>query len=318
MNKVSLLIAGVFLLANGWAQEPVTALPPLPPSTAAAGGMMFFQGGAAEAGGKVLTSSYNYVYTTNIGEREAIKGAPYSATAVTESTQVLADGNRIVNKSASSVARDSEGRTRRDMPKGLGPLRADLPQMVMISDPVSNADYMLNPKEKTADVMNRLGGKEVFFEQTGKDNKERHELEQKMKIKTKVEQTGAFHLEGGGEVRRAEFGGEVKHEDLGTQVIEGVSCTGKRESVTIPAGAIGNERPIETASETWTSSDLHTVVLSKHSDPRFGETVYRLTDIQRSEPDPSLFQVPSDYRILHPIELPATNVMHSSELPSPK
>ena len=33
---------------------------------------------------------------------------------------------------------------------------------------------------------------------------------------------------------------QVKHEDLGTQTIEGVSAQGKRETVTIPAGEIGN------------------------------------------------------------------------------
>lgn len=308
MKNVCMLIAGVLLTTSApYAQE--TALPPLPPSTAA-GGMVFFQGGAAEPSGKVFTSSYNYVYTTNIGEREAIKGAPYSATAVTESTQVLADGNRIVNKSNTFLARDSEGRARREMPKALGPLPVDMPQMVMISDPVSNTDYMLNPKEKTAQVLKRLNGKEVFFEQTGKDHKERRELEQKIKMKAKTEpaaggvQVGLFEAEPGVGVRHVEFGGgDVKHEDLGTQVIEGVSCTGKRETRTIPAGAIGNERPLETISENWTSSELHTLVLSKHSDPRFGETVYRLTDIQRNEPDPSLFQVPSDYRLANPGEL---------------
>ena len=317
MKKVCIWLTAIVLITSAALARAQETAAPLPPPAGAAGGMAFFQAPDGPTG-KVLTSSYNYVYTTNIGEREAVKGAPYSATAVTESTQVLTDGNRIVNKSSSFQARDSEGRTRRDMPKGLGPLPADLPEMVMISDPVSQTDYMLNLKEKTADVMKRLGDKEVFFEQIGKDHKERHDLEQKMKFKTKVEQGQTFHVEGAGEVRQVEFGGEVKHEDLGTQVIEGVPCSGRRETKTIPAGAIGNERPLDIISESWTSADLHTTVLSKHTDPRFGETVYRLTDIQRNEPDPSLFQVPSDYRILHASDLPATRIIHSSELPSPK
>src|ERR1700694_3115739 len=37
-----------------------------------------------------------------------VKGAPYSAQAVTEMTQTLGDGNRIVNKSTASIYRDSE------------------------------------------------------------------------------------------------------------------------------------------------------------------------------------------------------------------
>jgi len=91
---------------------------------------------------------------------------------------------------------------------------------------------------------------------------------------------------------------DVKHEDLGTQVIEGVSCQGRREIVTIPAGAIGNDRPLQISSENWYSPELHTLVLRKHSDPRFGETVYRLTEVKLGEPDSSLFQVPSDYKTI--------------------
>ena len=88
---------------------------------------------------------------------------------------------------------------------------------------------------------------------------------------------------------------EVKTESLGIQTIEGVQATGVRTTRTIPAGEIGNERPLEITSEVWTSPDLQTVVLSKRNDPRIGETVYKLTNIQRAEPDPSLFQVPSGF-----------------------
>src|SRR5262249_35073779 len=91
---------------------------------------------------------------------------------------------------------------------------------------------------------------------------------------------------------------DVTHEDLGTQVIEGVSCHGRREIVTIPAGAIGNDRPMQISSENWYSADLHTEVVRKHSDPRFGETVYRLTEVKLGEPDSSLFQIPSEYKTI--------------------
>src|SRR5262245_7316473 len=90
---------------------------------------------------------------------------------------------------------------------------------------------------------------------------------------------------------------EVNRESLGTQTIEGVAAEGTRVTFTIPAGKIGNERPIVTVNERWYSPELQTVVLSKNSDPRMGETTYRLTNIVRSEPDPSLFQVPSDYTV---------------------
>src|SRR5215510_4735327 len=101
---------------------------------------------------------------------------------------------------------------------------------------------------------------------------------------------------GGGVVA---FSGEAEanQESLGTQAIEGVMAEGTRITLTIPAGKIGNERPIVTVNERWYSQELQTVVLTKNSDPRMGETTYRLTNINRSEPDPSLFQVPADYTI---------------------
>jgi hypothetical protein len=90
---------------------------------------------------------------------------------------------------------------------------------------------------------------------------------------------------------------EVNQESLGTQSIEGVMAEGTRVTLTIAAGKIGNERPIVTVNERWYSQELQTAVLTKNSDPRMGETTYRLTNINRSEPDPSLFQVPADYTI---------------------
>src|SRR5262245_44140119 len=86
-------------------------------------------------------------------------------------------------------------------------------------------------------------------------------------------------------------------ERLAKQMIEGVECEGARSVATMPAGAIGNERPIETVNETWYSPELQMMILSKRSDPRFGESTYRVTNIVRSEPDAPLFQIPSEYTI---------------------
>ncbi len=91
---------------------------------------------------------------------------------------------------------------------------------------------------------------------------------------------------------------ETKIEKLGLQNIEGVEAEGTRTITTVPAGAIGNERPIESVYETWYSKELQLVVMSKQTDPRFGEQTYRLTNIVRTEPDPSLFSLPTGYRVI--------------------
>lgn len=80
--------------------------------------------------------------------------------------------------------------------------------------------------------------------------------------------------------------------------IEGILATGKRTTTTIPAGEVGNKLPIRVLSESWYSPDLHTMLLVKHSDPRTGDSVYRLTNISRADPPASLFQVPTDYRVV--------------------
>jgi hypothetical protein len=91
---------------------------------------------------------------------------------------------------------------------------------------------------------------------------------------------------------------ETREELLGSQYIEGVNAEGTRQVTTIPAGAIGNERAIEIVSERWYAAELQTVVLSRHTDPRFGETVYWLTNIDRAEPAANLFEVPPGYTVV--------------------
>jgi len=97
-------------------------------------------------------------------------------------------------------------------------------------------------------------------------------------------------------VERGAAGSETR-EDLGRQTIEGIPATGTRLTTTIPAGAIGNLQPIKIVAEQWVSPDLQVLVLTKHTDPRSGDTTYRLQNIVRAEPDRSLFTVPPDYRL---------------------
>jgi TonB family protein len=91
--------------------------------------------------------------------------------------------------------------------------------------------------------------------------------------------------------------GETKNESLGSQMIEGVEAEGTRVTHTIPAGAMGNERPIEATYERWYSKELQLDVLIKSVDPRSGESTQQMTNISLGEPDPALFEIPSDYTV---------------------
>jgi hypothetical protein len=89
----------------------------------------------------------------------------------------------------------------------------------------------------------------------------------------------------------------LKTESLGRQTIEGVPADGRRTTMTIPAGVAGNDLAMHIVVENWYSPDLETTILSKHSDPRNGETVTRLLNISRGEPARALFEVPADYKL---------------------
>ena len=214
-----------------------------------------------------------------------VRNAPYSAEMITETSQALADGNRIRQSSSSKFYRDSEGRTRREQSltglNGLAP-SSNLPQVVFIDDPVAGVSYALNQSGKTASKSvrrrpmagaERRGGSGARGSRFGQPGSDREPAP------------------------RRSGSSNVKTEALGRQLIEGVPADGTRTTMTIPAGQIGNDQPINVVSETWYSPELQTVVLSKRSDPRSGETVFRLTNISRAEPPRTLFDVPADYRI---------------------
>lgn len=268
-------------------------------------------------------ANFVFIASESFGGK-VVKGAPYSAESVTETIQTLSDGNRIVNRMTSSVFRDSEGRSRREQSlKGLGIFGAgEEPfRTIFINDPVAGVTFTLDSHTKTAH-------KSVLF--TFEFNKK---LDKAGTVISGVEgQRFEFKVDRGAGVGvgkmimtapsagiphpdldhlRAEAGAsstyvfktkpgananEVK-EQLGKQTIEGVEAEGTRTTVTIPAGEIGNERAIEIVSERWYSPELQLVVMTRHSDPRFGETTYKLTNINRTEPAKSLFEVPSDYTV---------------------
>ncbi len=229
--------------------------------------------------------------------QKPVTGAPYTATATTETTQVLADGNRIVNKTSALLARDSQGRTRREENMGnMGPLAVKAPKMAFIHDPVSKTHSILDLTEQTATVM-KPG---VMATAVVRGKPEGMPTGPVRMFRKQVQIMDSGMPEAGMERRIVVLGGDdgqVKTESLGERTIEGVTAEGKRMTRTIPAGQIGNERPLEITSEVWTSPELQVTVLSKRNDPRFGETVYRLTNINREEPDPALFQVPGNFTV---------------------
>jgi hypothetical protein len=197
--------------------------------------------------------------------RTPVTGAPYSAVQTVQSQHVFANGNKISRNEQMKVYRDSQGRTRTE--RTITPPAASGKQPfteVMIVDPVAGYRYRLDSSTMTA-FRSPLPHPPTTGSSTAP-----HEKPDNAQVTTV---------------------------DLGTQTINGVPATGTQVTRTIPAGAIGNEQPIQIVRTTWISTALKVPVQVKSSDPRFGSTDRELTNIIQAEPDPSLFVVPSSYTV---------------------
>lgn len=254
------------------------------------------------------------------------KNSPLQADEVNESVQTLADGNRIVRNSTTKFYRNSEGRIRREGKSAFGNVFGttfSFGQGVSISNPVMGQKYVLDSDLKTARVIEMpagqksitIAGSKIATADVGPESVEARKAKElavtaaklgaearagaPLNIQT-VPGIAASAISVQGEpLVLSKAGGptyETRTEELGTRDFEGVSAEGTRRTTIIPADAIGNERPIEIVYERWYSKEIGMVVYSKNTDPRSGEQTYKLTNIVRSEPDPSLFAVPTEYK----------------------
>lgn len=241
-----------------------------------------------------------------------VKNEPYTAQAVTELKQTLADGSHIVQTTTATVARDSDGRTVRIQKLStMGPWssvdssQGNSQTLTTIFDPVAKEHIDYTSDSKVAHVLpapplppgavvsaeggftvsasGQVGGTESGFFMTGAGPVGGPVQGTTVHVQTASPQ-GSESL-------------EPKTESLGTKTIEGVQAVGTRSNTTIPAGTIGNDKELILTRETWYSPELKLVIQSAQYDPRFGQTTYSLKNIQRSQPDEALFQVPPDYKI---------------------
>ena len=242
---------------------------------------------------------------SEIMDAEPVKGSPFCATISTEHTQNFADGNRIHTTDSSAMCRDSEGRMRRESSLMLlGPAAQNPPsKLITIIDPVAGFRYVIDPNVKVARKMplapppgaadpKQVRGAAVRDAAPGPGN--------------------VMFYQGAGAVGPDVIGSQVvirksgqaekepdsNTENLGDQTIDGIHATGTRVTTTISAGKMGNDQPMVITSERWYSPELKATVMTKHNDPWAGELKTQFTNVNTSEPDPSLFTVPSDYKVV--------------------
>lgn len=218
--------------------------------------------------GVVLFASGGVLNTQMMGVApypRAIEGNPFSADVVNQLSKVLGDGNRIEQETHGKMYRDSQGRVRIEtetlLPDG------EHRQNISFRDPVQRVNISLDPTRKTARVFHNPDPAVIRKEQGQQP--------------PPPERSQVSH----------------KTEQLGSMTIEGFTATGFRSTSTTAANAVGNAQPLVSVNEVWRSTDLNVELMTNSSDPQFGETVRKLTNIQRIEPDPALFQIPADYAV---------------------
>ena len=203
-----------------------------------------------------LVGVMGLLLTSGVAAQEPIvKGAPYSGEGITTVKLTMFDGTRMERTVTAKFYRDSQGRVRREQTvlglEALDPAR-DVRATVTIVDPVADAIYTLVPGSKTAMRISISAMRNLPPPQPSPTSK-------------------------------------ILRENLGSKDIDGITAVGQRMTTTIPAGQVGNDRPIEIIDERWESPALKVLLRSLHRDPRTGDVEYVLTKISRAEPPASLF-----------------------------
>ena len=221
-----------------------------------------------------------------------VAGEPYSVELESEHTQTLANGTHIDQKREISHSyRDSQGRTRTERfllfpPEGVG--LEQRPRLIQIYDPVEGYSYTLDTQTHVAHRVAMQTLPAISTTESGQAQAD------PTRMRAKSGPPGGRTAASTGNPRRP----DMKWEPLGTEMIDGVQAEGTRTTITTPVGMVGNDRPLTRVCENWHSPELKITILSKCSDVRSGHSTIRLKNLDRSEPDAALFQVPADYTIV--------------------
>ena len=211
-------------------------------------------------------------FTQGNSRLSAIAGRPYSALDSLEET--LATGTHVLIKS-DPIYRDEMGRSRTERRQFLAETGTFF-EYVEIVDPVNGLQYVLDPA---------------------------HDIAYRIHVALSVHASAAPPPCPVGKPMSGSTAGNIAtlNEGLGTKIIDGLAVCGQRTTLTYPAGSaiFGNDRPVSTVSEDWTSwEELGRIVSTSHSQPGTGVIDASLKNLRLEEPEPSLFRPPASYRIV--------------------
>jgi len=262
------------------------------------------------------------VYVDQELGNKVVKNAPYSAEGDQETQRNLSDGNQITTKISMLRYRDSYGNTRQETRSSNGEM-----SVISFHTVADNANYNLVPMAKLAMKMslntisargaaigaaagsaaaaaeNRIETERKEGKPATAEHKDGEDIIVKRAAPNSAPNIDILPFLAGayGDMQWAI---KAITKDLGAKDFDGVKAEGKLRSYEIPAGEAGNRNPIVVTDENWYSPELQVTLYSKHSDPRTGVVVYRLSNLKRGEQAAALFSVPSDYTVIDMMEGP--------------
>ena len=199
-----------------------------------------------------------------------IPGAPFSGTVEILSKEILPDGSTYTRHTMNHIARNSAGVIHNERRRLVSPQFKGEPAILSIHiyDPRTRLNTFLDPAT-------RIARQSVF----------------KGQPRPPVNSTPPTPEE----LQRAQG---ITVQDLGTATIAGIPLHGTRKLRLVPALSSGTGQDVTITDDYWYSEELRLYLVLKHSDPRTGEQTVGITQIDRSEPDPSLFVIPSVYKVV--------------------
>jgi hypothetical protein len=189
-----------------------------------------------------------------------VPNLPYTAQIIAKDVQTRADGTHVELETKVFRARDSQGRT---LIASFQSDNADRPMMVNLYIPLRRQFIQLFPGQKAARVMTFPGSGPI--------------------------PTHGLSLNAV----------KITMESLPGKTIHGIYVEGMRTTQVIPPDN-GYGREVVDVEETWVSPDLKIVVFSKDTstDPSSDQTITEIRQLNRSEPNAALFEIPADYKIV--------------------
>lgn len=222
-----------------------------------------------------------------------VRNLPYALEQITNRVQTLADGSHITSTQREKRFRDADGRTRTENYTEIE--GQSVLQSVRLLDPNTRTSVFMIVGARQAQVMHLPEPKPLPPEQQA------HRTELRAKAQARQAAANSGTPDAQASTAGANRLSHTETETLPPRTIAGVYAEGRRSVHIIPAGMIGNDHELRSTSEVWTSPDLHLDLDRTIDGSQEGKIATVVITLERAQPDPVLFVVPSDYKVTnHP------------------